>query len=139
MMGDLLSASSLLLAVIGILYGFWYGELHECKNIKIPKRAPDRTKYRIKVIGILWSRALPLATSSVLLAAVFLPDAIRLVTESFLFYLKNGFSFSTYDSIKTAFCVVVGFKIVLAVYLSISLFQILDLWNNLRRKETQDN
>lgn len=135
MMGDLLSASSLLLAVIGILYGFWYNDLHEAKTTEVPNHAANCTAPRIKVSGILWSRALPLATSSVLLALVFLPDAIKLVSDSYSAYAKHGFSLASYDAVRTAFCVVVVFKVILAIHLSTLFVQITSLRRQLRRKE----
>lgn len=135
MMGDLLSASSLLLAVIGILYGFWYNDLHQAKRMQVPNHAANCTAPRIEVSRVLWSRALPLAASSVLLAVVFLPDAITIVSDSYNGYVKEGFSLASYDAVRTAFCVVVVFKVVLASHLSTILVQIISLRARLRRKE----
>ena len=78
-MGDLLSASSLLLAVTGILYGFWYDDLAKAKGTEVPHHSANCTAPRLAVSRILWSKALPLMVSSCLLALVFLPDAAKLI------------------------------------------------------------
>jgi hypothetical protein len=133
--GDILSASSLLLATIGILYGFWYNDLANAKDTKIPDHAANCTAPRIKVSRIVWTRALPLAAASALLAVVFLPDAIKLIAASCLAYAEHGFSFARYDAVHTAFCVVVGFKVVLAIHLLILFLQLYSLRRQLRKKE----
>lgn len=129
-MGDILSASSLLLAIIGILYGFWYNDLANAKDTQVPEHAANCTAPRIRVSRIVWTRALPLAVSSALLAAVFLPEAIKLVVASSRAYAEDGFSFKSYDAVRTAFCVVVGFKIILATHLMMLFLKL----NSLRRK-----
>lgn len=134
-MGDLLSAASLLLAVIGILYGFWYNELADARSTQIPEHSANCTSPRIRVSRILWSRALPLTASSILLALVFLPDAIRIATDSIRAYGQVGISLESYDAVRTAFCVVVGFECALALHLSWLSMSICRLHWRLRKKE----
>lgn len=134
-MGDLLSASSLLLAVIGILYGFWYGDLASAKSTAVPDHAANCTAPRIMVSGVLWSRALPLAVSSVILALVFLPDTFRIINESYTFYCSESIALKSYDAVRTAFCVVVMFKVILAIHLTITVCQLVSLQRSLCKKE----
>ncbi len=135
-MGDLLSASSLLLAIIGIMYGFWYAELSNAKNTKIPDHAANCIAPRRKISRIVWTKALPLACASCLLALVFLPEAVRIVWESYTLCKQQGISLASYDTVRSAFCVVVGFKLALAIHLSTTFFQLNSLRRKLKRKET---
>lgn len=50
-MSDLLSAASLLLAVVGVIYGLWYGEISIALETKLPSRnlAEDRADALIPI------------------------------------------------------------------------------------------
>jgi hypothetical protein len=114
---DLLSALSLLLAVIGVLYGLWYREILDVIGTPVPDHPENRRGPYLKVKEILLSRALPLSVASASVALVFLPPSIALISESISQYSRlGGRNLAHYDPIGTAFCLVELFVISFAVH-----------------------
>lgn len=116
-MGDLLSAASLLLAVVAVLYGLWYPELMAALAIKVPPHKEDRDEPHRRVSSSLFGRAVPLAAGSSVLALVFLPDAISILLISARNLGVDGLSaLRRYDAVRTSFCLVVTFAISLGIH-----------------------
>lgn len=130
-MGDLLSAASLLLAVVGILYGLWYGEIVFALEIK-PSLHPQDNKNKLdNVSSILNKRAVPLAIAASLVSIIFLPDVLRLFYLSLDNYLTKGFSaFKDYGAVETAFCIVIIF----AIFISINVITMIIKLKSLQKK-----
>jgi hypothetical protein len=116
-MADLLSAASLLLTVLGVVYGAWYAEIIAAIGMPIPPHAPNRGPVRNAVRAAL-AKALPLALASVILTAIFLPDAVMIVSLGIhaLRTLGCG-AFDEYDAVEAAFAFVVLLTGCLAIYL----------------------
>ena len=75
---DLLSAASLLLGVLGVLYGLWYTTVVAMLADKPAKHALDnKARFEIYRPLVLY-RAVPLALVSALVSMVFLPDGFHL-------------------------------------------------------------
>lgn len=75
--GDLLSASSLLLAIIGVLYSVWYAEIRQARALDAGANI-GVTRRRIEEIGTTFrSRALPLFLATLLVAAILAVPAYR--------------------------------------------------------------
>jgi hypothetical protein len=116
-MADLLSAASLLLAIVSVLYGLWYSEIVSAADVQVPRHAEDCVRPLGAVRGVLWGKALPVALAACVVAAVFLPDTLRIAVASAKLYAGNGFPDNlTYDAVSTSFCVVEAFAIALAVH-----------------------
>lgn len=116
-MADLLSAASLLLAIVSVLYGLWYVEIVAAAERSVPFHVEDRTKPLAEVREVLMGKAVPVALAACLVAAVFLPDTVRLMIESTQFYAREGLSgILRYDAVGTSFCVVEGFAVALALH-----------------------
>jgi len=116
-MDDILSAASLLLTIVTVLYALWYQAIVSVLQIEIPKFAEDRPKPLSIVNKVLLSRALPLFLMSLIVSAVFTPDMIKLFCE----YLKSVISDNSvenfhYNSLKTAFFFVVIFSIGITIH-----------------------
>src|SRR5258708_28226825 len=77
-MADLLSAASLLLTILGVVFGAWYAEIIAAIGMPIPPHAANRGPVRDAVRAAV-AKALPLALASVILTAIFLPDAVMIV------------------------------------------------------------
>jgi hypothetical protein len=124
--GDLLSAASLLFAVVGVLYGLWYPEITEAQAIDIPEHGPNRVKPRRQVTSVLLGRALPLALASTLVALIFLPDVIVIAVGSIRRLQADGAdAVRAYDAVQTSFCVVVLFTSAIALH---SVARVWRLW-----------
>lgn len=121
-MSDLLSAASLLLTVVGVIYGLWYAEISNAIN-EVPKIPPlsrpeDRAAPLRRLRQVLHSKAIPLAIASVCVALVFLPPSAALVLQFVHGCFRLGPSILLkYDAIATSFIAVELFSLALA-YLS---------------------
>jgi hypothetical protein len=105
-MSDKLSAASLLLAIVAVLYGMWYPLLTDSLETKVPEFAADRPKPRKAVYAVRKGRALPLLVAAIGVAAVFLPDALGIVVQSLRIAATEGLHLREYDSVATAFVLV---------------------------------
>lgn len=115
-MSDAISAASLLMAVVAILYGAWYQEIMQAVKISVPKH--DKQINFMLVSNVLVSRCLPLTVMAVIVFLVFLPDTIGIVQHSLSVLREMGVkSYSKYDSVRTAFCLVVFVSFTIAVHL----------------------
>jgi hypothetical protein len=116
-MSDLLSAASLILAVVGVTYGVWYPEIKKVLEMEIPRHTEDRTRIYREVSACLFTRSLPLALMATLTTLIFLPDAVKAISEMVAQIRAGGLvEFSQgYDAVTTAFCMVelltIGFAI----------------------------
>lgn len=117
-MSDLLSASSLLMAIAAILFSLWYPEITKALEV-VPKTfSEDNVASRASVSAVLFSKAMPVAIMALAVAMIFLPDAIKLAQESFRAFRELGLgTLEKYDAVRTAYCFVSVLAIVLAIYM----------------------
>ncbi len=117
-MGDLLSASSLLIAIAAILFSLWYAEIAKALEIKAKLHKEDNVAAYETVSAVLLSKALPVAVMSLSVAIIFLPDAIRIANDSLSAYRGSGVAaLEKYDAVRTAYCFVTILSVVLAAYM----------------------
>jgi hypothetical protein len=112
--GDLLSAASLLLTVVSILYGLWYPEIIKAIETEVPSHPQNRVKPHKEVSAVLWYKAIPLAIIAAPFGLIFLPDAVAVVCRAIRILISSGEG--GYDAVETAFCVVVLFSLAIGVY-----------------------
>lgn len=133
-MSDLLSAASLLLAVISVLFGLWYPEIVKALEIEEPKHKPDRLAPKRQVLKILRYRSIPLTLAFFSLILVFSPDTIKIILQSVEQYQKNGLkALSNYSSVSTAFVLVILLAYTLTGYTLIYTFQLILKVNRLKK------
>src|SRR5437868_3870932 len=78
-MGDKLSAASLLLTAVAIIYSLWYPEISRALKI-VPKQHKSDNRADFKEVGrILSTRSLPLFLISIALVAIFAPDTVWII------------------------------------------------------------
>jgi hypothetical protein len=132
-LSDLLGAASLLLAVLGILYGLWYREIIKALMMQVPKHEEDKAKPRGEVATMLLSRALPLAVAATLISLVFLPDAIQIASFSVRLVRQVGLGryIGFYSSVATAFVLVELMAAGIAVHSTILLIKLIALLRRL--------
>lgn len=119
-MGDLLSAASVLLAVVAILYGLWYPQIEAALAVKPAVHKADRGEARRTVQETVVHRALPLTIFSATIALIFLPDATKIVIRSVTHTFRNGFSaLRDYDAVTSSLVVVTLVLCGLAAYLGV--------------------
>jgi hypothetical protein len=105
-MSDKLSAASLLLAIVAVLYGMWYPLLTESLETKVPQFYAERRKPWKAVREVRNRRALPLIAAAIGVSLVFLPDAVAIVIQSWCIVAREGMDVRDYDSVATAFVLV---------------------------------
>lgn len=124
-MSDLLSAASLLLTVLGIVYGAWYMEIVNSLELAIPDHIEDRGAVRRTVSSALYGKAVPLASAALILMAVFLPDALAIGVGALSSFNGVGVSaLRRYSAVEAAFCLVVALAGGLAAYLFYFVFRL---------------
>lgn len=116
-MGDILSAASLLLAIVTVLYALWYQELTSALQTEIPEHIEEYPRPLATLKKVFFSRAIPLFLSSATVSFVFLPDAITIIMQAANAWTTgNASSTFVYSSVKTAICIVVIFSIGIAAH-----------------------
>ena len=116
-MSDKLSAASLLIAIVAVMYGMWYPLLTDTLTIEVPEFAPDRPKPRKAVAEVRNGRALPLMIAAAGVGAVFLPDAVVIVIQSLRLAASEGPGVvRDYDSVATAFVLVEVVSLYFAIH-----------------------
>lgn len=134
-MSDLLSASSLLMATITILFSLWYGEIVSILDKPKAKHAADNVGLLKEVKSVLFSKAILLAVMSLSVTLIFAPNALMIMVESFDLLKKQGLpTFETYSAVNTAFSLVFFICLGITVYTLVLSFQLVA-----RRKELKQN
>ena len=127
---DLLSAASLLLAGIGVVYGTWYPELSAALAKEIPEHKPDRRPTQKALKIALWHRALPLAVFSFVTTVILLPNAVTITAASARNYLSATRVASGYDASATLYVAVELSALLFAMHLVSLAWR---LWMRLRQ------
>ncbi|HCQ53236.1 MAG TPA: hypothetical protein DIV82_03750 [Brevundimonas diminuta] len=81
-MPEALSAASLLLAMIALIFGAWWPQLIKAANHEFQDEKGNRTEERKPVAATFVGQALPLSFAALAAALVFLPRARRLTSEA---------------------------------------------------------
>jgi len=107
--GDVLSAASLLLTILAVLYSLWYSEIAAILEIRVPAHLEDASGDRRRVGNVLKTRALPLVLAAFLLTVVFLPEAVHLVVRWIRHAYNRGiwYAIRQYDPVSLALVLVV--------------------------------
>lgn len=130
-MNDLLSASSLLMAIAAILFSLWYGDISKALEILPKSHSEDNVAAKKSVSNTIFSKALPVAIMALSVALIFLPDAIKITKESLSIYYSNNHDLLRYDAVRTAYCFVTILSAVLAGYMWILVWKLFVLRNKL--------
>jgi len=116
-MGDILSATSLLLTMITVLYGVWYSEINNTINLKEPLHSEDGKLIYKMVVSVLNHKAIPLFIASLSLTLIMLAQVVCIIEEACTIVLINKWtSFKYYDVVKMIYCTVFVFSFSLSVY-----------------------
>lgn len=128
-MGDLLSAASLLLAVLGMLYSLWYPEIQKALDLKLPKFEEDRVEPYKVILETFWTRSLPLAALALVDSLIFMPDTIKVMYKIYTQVMTSNASifFRDYDSVGIAFCAVEIITIGIGIHVLLLSYRLLKL------------
>ncbi|MGC2424207.1 MAG: hypothetical protein WA666_07660 [Nitrospirota bacterium] len=113
-MGNLLSAASLFLAFVGILYGLWYPEILEATKLESTGIRANNEPL-IAVVTNALTKSEVIFAISIILLLIFLPDALQIICCSFQSLTNSGIHLKNYSAVNTAFCfVLICFLIIIA-------------------------
>jgi len=118
-MADLLSAATLLLTVLTILYGLWYDEITKALDTRIESDPRDRSRSYHMLRSVLYNRAIPLTLAAWFLTVTFAPDTISIILSTIENIGTRGISALTnYSAVATALVLAVFSSFGLAIYFS---------------------
>jgi len=113
--GDVLSAVSLLAAIVGLLYSLWYPEMREALAAERMLHRQDREPSIAVVRDAITTRALPLALASFVQVLIFGPDALTAIRNIVKLSGPPGQPAAVeYDSVQAAFVAVYAVSVLLA-------------------------
>lgn len=136
-LSDLLSAASLFLAVLGVLFGLWYPEISKALEVKVPQFKEDRVAPRGAVLSVYVGRAVPLLISSTIFSLVLVPDVYEITASSLVAYRADLLSaLRNYGAVETLFCCVFLMSLFLTCYLIMMIVGLKDL---LRRFDQENS
>lgn len=108
---DVISTSSLLLAVITALLSVWFADVDKALRVAEPDLKGERGVTRLIIRPVLFAKAVPLALGSTIIAGVFFPRAVTILLET----LSHLGHLGCYDDMKMAAVVTESLMIALAV------------------------
>jgi len=114
-MPDALSAASLLLAAIALLYSAWSNSI-DAETKRVYSTQPQTKKDEKAVTrAVLWWRAIPVTLAAALAFAAFAPRALKVTKASFE-CLKGAKANCIYDDVSALFLLTETVLLGLAIY-----------------------
>jgi hypothetical protein len=117
-MGDLLSAASLLLTVLTILYSLWLPEITEAANVPVNEFPENRKEVHRASRMVFLTKALTLCVSALVLIAAMAPPAIAIMNRPIARTIE------TYDAVATIFVFVIAVLGLLSLHTIVATFQL---------------
>lgn len=135
-MSDKLSAASLLLTAVAIIYSLWYPEISGALKI-VPKPHKPDNRADFKQVGrIFVTRSLPLFLISIVLVAIFAPDSIQIMARTLQSLVSaKSRAHSRYDAVTACFLAVNVLTLFLTAHLLFLSVRLASLWKRLNPKE----
>src|SRR6185503_1680656 len=104
---DLLTAVSMLVGAVGLLYGTWHAEICEALRTEVRPKRLERVRDRAAVARAHNGRALPVAVAAWALVAIFTPTTVRLIVAGVRRLFGDPTLFlRAYDPVPPAFIAV---------------------------------
>lgn len=119
------------MAIAAILFSLWYADISKALEIQPKTHKEDNVAAKESVTSVLFSKALPVSLMALSIAAIFLPDALKIAKESYGIYKENNFKLVNYNAVKTAYCFVTILSSILSMYTLVLLWKLINLRNSL--------
>jgi hypothetical protein len=115
-MSDILSAASLLLAILTTLFGFYYPEIKGILDAHVDTSTKTNNRQTYDKAKIVWkTKVLPLLATSITLSVIFIPEFLTILLNTFKVILDKNMIFKKYDTVKASYCAVTIFMSVLTI------------------------
>lgn len=123
-LSDVISAASLVLAVLAALYTLWLPAVSAALAITPATDKEDRGPQRALVVTALFTKALPLAGATLAATLILLPRGFAIVVEAWMHWREWGF-----DDVKSFFVLTLSLMLLLAL---VSTMQFIGLLTKLK-------
>jgi hypothetical protein len=121
---NLLTAASILLAVITALYGLFFPAIKSVLDIEPKKHKADNKQAFINSKVIAKSKYLPLLFGAVIITLIYLPELYRQLKDSLTTLKTNEIENISYDTLTASFIAVCFFMIFITIFIIISGFKL---------------
>jgi hypothetical protein len=116
-MNDILSAASLLFAISGILYGFWYPEISQVLDLKIEGYRSDNIS-KLSRVKVARNKTIFLSAASIIFILIFSPVVIKIINSSFKNILTTGCTaYKSYDPVQASLVFVLSCSLAIVSHL----------------------
>lgn len=133
-MSEALSAASLLLAMIALVFGAWWPSITAAAEFRFAKSELNRPEERRPIRTTLIGQAIPLTVSAVVAAVIFMPRALGLVKDGIE---CDCFSLDQLNDVAAAFVVSEILLCTIALALCVQTTRISwSLWKARKKKPT---
>jgi hypothetical protein len=122
---DLLTALSMLVGAVGLIYGTWHAEISEALHTEVRPKRLDRGRDRAVVLRAHNGRALPVAIAAWVLVAIFTPTTVGLIVAGVRRFFGDPTLFlRAYDPVPPAFIAVYLVAVVVAVAATVTVHRL---------------
>ena len=123
-MSDLLSASSLLLAILTTLFSTHYSSIIEVLNFEPNNfKEDDKINYTLAT-SVLRTKLIPLLFASVSITLIFIPQSVKVVKTNIDYFTSLGYEKLDYDTISTSYIAVTVFMFILTINILALFFRV---------------
>lgn len=135
-MSDLLSASSLLLAILTTLFSTYYSSIIEVLNLEPSNfKEDDKNNYTLAK-SVLKTKLTPLFIAGVFITVIFIPQSVKIIKTSIEYFTSLEYKNLSYDTISTSYVAVTIFMFILTVNILVLFFKVISKMKNINPKRT---
>lgn len=135
-MADLLSAASVFLATLGLLYSAWYEQIRSAASTRTERFEEDRGPSIKLVKSALYGRAIPLAASSTVLVLILCPPFWSVCQDAWQALFGNAVTGYQYDPLRALFLAVFFLTTGLTIHLARSAMRLYTKLGELERPKS---
>lgn len=130
-MSDLLSASSLLLAILTTLFGTYYSSIIEVLNLEPSNFKEDDKNNYVLAKSVLKTKLIPLLIAGVSITLIFIPQSVEIIKTSVKCFASLEYKNLSYDTISTSYVAVTIFMFILTVNILVLFFKVISKIKNI--------
>jgi hypothetical protein len=119
-LSDVISAASLVLAVLAAFYTLWLPAVTAALNVKPATDMDDRGPQRMQIMNALYTKAAPLAFATIASTAILAPRGIAIIAEIWRHHAQWSF-----DDVKAMFVLTLALMLLLTI---VSVTQVIRLF-----------
>lgn len=135
-MSDLLSASSLLLAILTTLFSTHYSSIIEVLNLEPNNFKEDDKNNYVLAKSVLKTKLIPLLIAGISITIIFIPQSIKIIKTSLEYFTSLEHKNLSYDTISTSYIAVTIFMFILTANILVLFFKVNSKMKNINPKRS---